>query len=363
VKKQKKFNFSSSQKEPNLVDWQSNTPTTTSTMMSDLKMSESSLGHSSDHTQCSRTTRPVPSIVYKICLILALLVLRLRFPDEGIVSLSARLRSAQSRSGDAFHWTHCESVDDRRFKCGYLDVPLDYTNKSDPRTIRLAVNLYQPGKYKSKQTIIINPGGPGGSGTASLYTRGPYVSKNLTMGDVDVLGFDPRGELLLLCAAILHSLIVSGSKGVNMSEPAISCFPNDAFRDRWSSIAGQYYETAIGDPMSHLRLADSMAEATMKACLERWGDLPRFLSTAFVARDVNSIREALGEDEIWGYMVSYGSGIGTHVSQLFPEKIGRLLLDGLEFVKDHRELGGFGWTVSGIAVKELPYSFSHILKI
>jgi len=213
------------------------------------------------------------------------------------------------------------------FKCGYLDVPLDYTNKSDPRTIRLAVNKYQAGKRKAKQHIIINPGGPGGSGLQSLFGgRGEYISRNLTQGNVDVLGFDPRG--------------------VNMSKPGISCFPNDAFRDRWFGLAFQYYETGFGDPMSHLQLADSMAEATMKACLEKWGDIPRFLSTAFVARDIDAIREALGEEEIWGYMVSYGSGIGTHLSQLFPDRIGRLLLDGLEFVKDHRELGGFGWTVS-----------------
>lgn len=131
-----------------------------------------------------------------------------------------------------------------------------------------------------------------------------------------------------------------------MSEPFISCFPNDGYRDRWSSLANQFRETAFASPSTHLELADSMAEATMKDCLEKWGDIPRFLSTAFVARDVDSIRAALGEDKIWGYMVSYGTGIGTHVSQLFPDKIGRLLLDGLEFVKDHRELGGFGWTVS-----------------
>lgn len=99
---------------------------------------------------------------------------------------------------DKFHWGPCKGVSDRRFKCGYLDVPLDYTNKSDTRTIRLATNLYQPGPYKSKQTLITNPGGPGGSGTASLYTRGPYVSQNLTEGNIDILGFDPRGESSIL---------------------------------------------------------------------------------------------------------------------------------------------------------------------
>lgn len=144
-----------------------------------------------------------------------------------------------------------------------------------------------------------------------------------------------------------------------MSEPSISCFPNDGYRDRWRLFTGQFDKTAFGNPSSHLELADAMAEATIRGCLEKWGDFPRFLSTAFVARDVDSIRAALGEDEIWGYMVSYGTGIGTHVSQLFPDRIGRLLLDGLEFVKDHRELGGFGWTVSMACLEQ--YTFLYYI--
>lgn len=47
----------------------------------------------------------------------------------------------------------------------------------------------------------------------------------------------------------------------------------------------------------------------MSACAAKWGDIPRFLSTAFVARDVDEIRKALGEDELTAFMVSYGTGI------------------------------------------------------
>lgn len=82
----------------------------------------------------------------------------------------------------------------------------------------------------------------------------------------------------------------------------------------------------------------------MSSCLSKYKDIPRFLSTAFVARDVDEIRKALGEELLYGYMVSYGTGIGQTYSQMFPNHVGRMILDGLEFVKDHRELGGFGWT-------------------
>lgn len=53
-----------------------------------------------------------------------------------------------------------------------------------------------------------------------------------------------------------------------------------------------------------------MQEAVMIACRQKYGDIPRFLTTAFVARDVDAIREALGEDVLTGFMVSYGTGVG-----------------------------------------------------
>lgn len=56
----------------------------------------------------------------------------------------------------------------------------------------------------------------------------------------------------------------------------------------------------------------------MKGCKAALGDLPRFLSTAFVARDVDAIREALGEEELTAYMVSYGTGIGEQRGDWVP---------------------------------------------
>ena len=54
-----------------------------------------------------------------------------------------------------------------------------------------------------------------------------------------------------------------------------------------------------------------MSEAVMRGCKEKFGDIPRFMTTAFVARDVDAIREALGEETLTGFMVSYGTGIGA----------------------------------------------------
>ncbi|KAH9992391.1 hypothetical protein F4779DRAFT_609232 [Xylariaceae sp. FL0662B] len=218
------------------------------------------------------------------------------------------------------------------YLCGYLDVPLDYTNESESRVVRLAVTKYQvsglaridsSGGAKSERTIVIEPGGPGGSGTSFAWRAAEDITKRLSGGQFDVLGWDPRG--------------------VNSTRPAIACFPYDADRDHWSLLTGQYREVSAS-PETQLELADVMNNATFRACWERYGDLARFVSTAFVARDMEEIRKALGEDELTGYLVSYGTGIGQTWANMFPNSVGRVILDGTEYVRDHRLLGGFGWT-------------------
>ncbi|KAH7001416.1 Alpha/Beta hydrolase protein [Ilyonectria destructans] len=222
------------------------------------------------------------------------------------------------------------------YLCGYLDVPLDYTNASDPRIVRLAVTKLQvsglhriDGNFApnagrgSRRTIVIEPGGPGGSGTSYVWRAAELVTKRFSDGQFDVLGWDPRG--------------------VNASLPAMSCFPYNAHRDRWSMLANQYREVSPS-PMAQLEVADAMNDAILRACWEKHGDLPRFVSTAFVARDLEEIRKALGEDELTGYLVSYGTGIGQTYVNMFPNSVGPIILDGTEYVRDHRLLGGFGWT-------------------
>ncbi|KAJ5659758.1 hypothetical protein N7507_006209 [Penicillium longicatenatum] len=231
------------------------------------------------------------------------------------------------------HWSW-GSAGQGIYLCGYLDLPLDYHNSSDPRIVRIAVTKFQvaglahrndsripPKSYRSERTIIVNPGGPGGSGTSFVWRAAEEVTNRFSDGQFDVLGWDPRG--------------------VNFSLPAAACFPQDSFRDRWSLLALRYREEA---PKAQLEAADAMNNATFFACQQRLGDLGRFVSTASVARDLDEIRKALHEEEVTGYLVSYGTGIGQTYVNMFPNRAGRIILDGTEYVRDHRLLGGFGWT-------------------
>ncbi|KAM7191126.1 alpha/beta hydrolase family protein [Naviculisporaceae sp. PSN 640] len=220
------------------------------------------------------------------------------------------------------------------YLCGYLDVPLDYTSKADARIARLAVTKYQvsglardgspPGAgKKSSRTLVVEPGGPGGSGVSYAWRGGESLSKRLAEGKFDVLGWDPRG--------------------VNSSLPRASCVPNDADRDRWYLLTSKF-RAESPSPRVQLELVDSFNQALFRSCWEKLGDLGRFLGTSFVTRDLEEIRKALGEDELTGYLVSYGTGIGQTYTGMFPESVGRMILDGTEYVRDHRVMGGFGFT-------------------
>ncbi|KAI9146952.1 putative hydrolase [Paramyrothecium foliicola] len=211
------------------------------------------------------------------------------------------------------------------YLCGYLEVPFDYKNVSDKRAFRLAVTKFQVSGLgaKSERTIVIEPGGPGGGGVSYAWRVAEDVTKRLSQSQFDVLGWDPRG--------------------VNSSLPAVSCFPHDSDRDRWALLRLQFREVSTS-PRAQLEAMDAMNDAMFRACKHVQGDLPRFVTTALVARDLEEIRIALDEDELTGYLVSYGTGIGQTYANMFPNSVGRIILDGTEYVRDHRLLGGFGWT-------------------
>ncbi|KAJ5703889.1 Alpha/Beta hydrolase protein [Penicillium malachiteum] len=200
--------------------------------------------------------------------------------------------------------------------CGYLDVPLDYLNTSEMRIVRLAITKFQVRGLtrldssktgyasseskvgrKTERTIIIQPGGPGVSGTYVARSDAEDFTNRFSDGQLDVLGWDPRG-----------------------------------YREESS-------------PMKQLEISDSMNNAIFYACWKRFGDFCRFVGTASVVRDLEEIRKALGEDGVTGYFVSYGTAIAQTYENMFPANVGRMILDGNLYVKDFRVLGGAGWSL------------------
>lgn len=109
---------------------------------------------------------------------------------------------------------------------------------------------------KSKRTIVVEPGGPGGSGTWYVWYAGQNITNRFSDGTLDVLGWDPRG--------------------VNATLPSVACFPHDVGRDHWNILTSTHY-AASASPWNQLEIADAMNEALMRACWERYGDLGRFV--------------------------------------------------------------------------------------
>ncbi|TLS24621.1 hypothetical protein PpBr36_08592 [Pyricularia pennisetigena] len=215
------------------------------------------------------------------------------------------------------------------YLCGYLDVPFDYNNKSESRIFRLAVSKYQAsglapagsnsstaGK-KSERTLVINPGGPGGSGVQYVALAAEQLSERMSRGVIDVLSWDPRG--------------------VNATQPAADCYSHPAYADRWQWASSLWPEIEPGKASeTQFAYADAMAKATMQACAARLGDLGRFVGTALVARDMDEIRKALDEPELTAYLISYGTELGQTYSNMFPDKVGRVILDGPTFTLEWR---------------------------
>ena len=191
-------------------------------------------------------------------------------------------------------WSSCYDY----FDCAELRVPIDYDDLS-VGTFRLAV-LRAAAKDQDNRlgSIVVNPGGPGGSGVDYAYNTDYIFSPDIT--DVyDIVGFDPRG--------------------VAQSEP-ISCFTPEELDTNIASDSKPDNEAEIA-----ATLKDSKAFAEM--CAEKTDYLEHF-STSETARDMDILRAALGETKLNYVGKSYGTYLGTLYAEIFPANVGRFVLDG-----------------------------------
>ena len=149
-------------------------------------------------------------------------------------------------------------------------------------------------------SLLINPGGPGGSGYD--FAQGFFPSQGV-YDNFDIIGFDPRG--------------------VGRSTPIV-CFTDDADRDEM--IYGTY-DDPYGSDGWQAELADRQ-KAWVDACAENTGDLLAHIDSTSVARDMDMMRAVFGDEKLNYLGYSFGTYLGTVYAELFPEKVGRMVLDG-----------------------------------
>jgi pimeloyl-ACP methyl ester carboxylesterase len=192
-------------------------------------------------------------------------------------------------------WKPCRDEE----QCARVTVPLDYAEPAG-RTIQLSL-LKVPAVNKSRRvgSLLVNPGGPGASGVDFAASASGYFGRELREV-FDIVGFDPRG--------------------VGRSTP-LDC------------VSDRQLDTLIEsdpdpDTPAEIRYSDGLLRALGQGCLRRSGDLARHMSTLEVAKDLDILRGVLGDRKLVYFGASYGTFIGATYADLFPTRVGRMVLDG-----------------------------------
>ncbi|KAF2153667.1 hypothetical protein K461DRAFT_311754 [Myriangium duriaei CBS 260.36] len=210
-----------------------------------------------------------------------------------------------SSNGSSIEWITCGATSTGlTVQCGGLEVPQDYQDAASGKvTLKLVKVLatVQP----SKGSIIYNPGGPGEGGRADVTGyAGGHVFVTLG-GQFDVISWDPRGTGDTL---------------------PYSCFQDSIDRQLYGVITPQTSnssDTAAGRVWA-------LKGVLASACADQARDYGELVGTAYSARDLMQIVDALGEDGLlryWG--VSYGSILGMTAAAMFPDRTERVVVDGI----------------------------------
>jgi pimeloyl-ACP methyl ester carboxylesterase len=183
------------------------------------------------------------------------------------------------------------------FQCATLAVPIDYT-KLSTGTFEIALLKYEARTSKKLGSLIVNPGGPGGSGVDYAYAA-EYIFSPAILDRYDIVGFDPRG--------------------VSRSAP-IRCLSDKELDANNNSDSKPDNEKEFQQILSDTK-------KYVKKCKAKNKHLTAY-STANAARDMDILRETLGDKQLNYLGKSYGTYLGTLYAHFFPDKIGRVVLDG-----------------------------------
>lgn len=204
--------------------------------------------------------------------------------------------------GQEVKWHSCAGLSskDTAYECADISVPLDYDNPGD-RSIKIATIRHRA-TGEMKGSLLTNPGGPGASGLAMVRDSLTYtVSANLEKY-FDVIGFDPRG--------VGQSTAVTCLSGTDMDHYLYDIPKGARDSDEWQ------------------KELDDRAKKFADACKDNSDGILKFITTENSARDMDIIRGVLGDKKLNYLGYSYGTFLGATYAKIFPERVGRLVLDG-----------------------------------
>ena len=199
--------------------------------------------------------------------------------------------------GQRLDWKDCESG----FECATAIAPLDWANPSQEK-INLALIRHRATGKNRLGSLFVNPGGPGASGVKFIRGSLDYAVDKKLQAAYDIIGFDPRG--------------IGGST-------AVTCYDAAGMDDYLYGLPTTKRGTAEN-------LTERLTVATdfAKACEKNTGPLLAHVDSVSTARDLDMLRSAVADKALNYLGYSYGTFIGAMYAQTFPDKVGRLVLDG-----------------------------------
>ncbi|PYH46475.1 alpha/beta-hydrolase [Aspergillus saccharolyticus JOP 1030-1] len=221
--------------------------------------------------------------------------------------------SSQIEPSANLTWTPCFDA----FSCSRLEVPLDYANRSLGTTSIAFIKLAGKNATVESPSIVLVPGGPGGSGVDLLLTYQALVGQ-MFEEQYNFVSFDPRG----VNNSGLHLDCFSGDVEARLAfyrlhRTGATNISSTSFEEQYysSSIYGEWCNNAVENKSPH----------------------SYYVTTPAVARDLLTFTEAEAEmagrspsaAKLWCYSMSYGTVIGSTFASMFPDRVGRMVLDGV----------------------------------
>ncbi|QTX05410.1 alpha/beta hydrolase [Agromyces archimandritae] len=199
-----------------------------------------------------------------------------------------------------FYSQRLEWEDCGELSCATATAPLDW---DDPAAGEIELALVRASATGEKiGSLLVNPGGPGGSGYDLVADSLDFAVGQPLQKRFDVVGFDPRG--------VNRSTAVACFDPAEMDDYLYGLPENPRGSDEW------------------IAEAEASTEAFGAACAENTGPLLGEVDTVSAARDMDLLRAVLGDERLNYLGYSYGTFLGATYAELYPDKVGRLVLDG-----------------------------------
>lgn len=228
-------------------------------------------------------------------------------PDPGAEASSGTEAGLASYLEQDLDWGGCEdtatnATDAELFanpalECASVEVPLDYDQPEGEKAHIALLRL--PATGEAEGSLLIDPGGPGGSGTNLVASTLPLWQASPVSERFDIVGFDPRG--------------------VGSSTPALDCYTDE------ESDAGDALQFGV---VYDVRNAEQAAELAER-CADGSGGVANLVNAGStnVVRDMDIIREVLGDEKLTYLGYSYGTQLGAMYATTYPDKVRAIVLD------------------------------------